>query len=91
MEKLSVGGAPAILSVKLKNGTSYEQRVDYAKGTIQNPMTPGELEDKFRGLASMVLSDKGVENVIRSVRELESLDNIGNLVSLLTFDAVNND
>jgi len=34
----------------LKSGTTLERQVDTAKGDPRNPMTPSELEEKFRGL-----------------------------------------
>ena len=86
LERLPVKMCPSRVTIKLKNGTVYTKRVDYAKGTVQNPMTKEELEDKFRGLASMVLSDDGVENIIQTVRRLEELDNVYKLGLLLMVD-----
>ena len=83
LEKIAVGGAPAIVSIKLNNGTLLEQRVDYAKGTIQNPMTPEELEAKFRGLASTALPEKQVEKIISLLKQLDQLDDITRLARLL--------
>ena len=57
-EKLKVDGAPAIVTIKLKDGSSYREQVDYAKGTTNNPMLWPELEEKFRGLAQGAISGK---------------------------------
>jgi hypothetical protein len=46
-------------------------------------MTTGELETKFRGLASTVMPEKKVEDIIRVMRKLEEMDNIVNLGPLL--------
>lgn len=83
LEKPSEDSAPAEVTIRLKDGTIYKERVDYAKGTVQNPMTKDELQDKFKGLASMVLSDDRVEKIIQTVEELEKLDNVYQLGSLL--------
>lgn len=83
LNELAGDTAPSKVTIKLKNGTIYEARVDYARGTVQNPMTKEELEDKFRGLASAVISDKQLENIIQTVRSLEELDNVCKLGSLL--------
>jgi 2-methylcitrate dehydratase PrpD len=83
LEKLPVGGAPARVTIKLKDGTVHEEQVNYARGTIQNPMTKAELEDKFRGLASMALSDDRIEKIIRTVDALEELDKVDKLGLLL--------
>jgi 2-methylcitrate dehydratase PrpD len=88
LEKLAVGSAPAIVMIRLKDGTLLEQRVDYARGTIQNPMTHEELEEKFRGLASSVLPEKRVEKIVGMLKQLDQLDDISRLVRLLKTDPV---
>lgn len=40
----------AIVTVKLKNGERYVQRVDYPKGEPENPITQPEMYDKFFSL-----------------------------------------
>ena len=40
----------AIVTVKTDKG-DFVERVDYPKGEPENPLTPAELEEKFRGLA----------------------------------------
>lgn len=83
-EKLKVDdGGPALVTVKLKNGTTHVEQVDYARGSIQNPMNLQALEDKFRGLTSAVLPSKRIEAIIQTVRRLEEVDNINRLASLL--------
>lgn len=85
-EKLAesaVGGAPAIVTIKLKNGTTYQARVDYAKGTKRNLMTKKELEQKFKDLASSVLPEKRVETILKTVGNLEEIERINTLVPLL--------
>jgi 2-methylcitrate dehydratase PrpD len=77
------GMAPAAVTIRLNDGTVYQKQVDYARGTVQKPMTGRELEDKFRGLASMALPEKQVENIIKTVSELENIKNIRQLSSLL--------
>ena len=39
--------SPAILKVTLADGQTFEQRVDYQTGSIQNPMTQAQVEEKF--------------------------------------------
>ncbi len=83
LEKMPPESNPAKVTIKLKNGTVYRERVDFSKGTVQNPMTKEELEDKFRSLAAMVMPEKQVEDIIRIVGKLEVVDNVINLGSLL--------
>jgi hypothetical protein len=47
-------------------------------------MTEEEVLDKFRSNAKMVISEKQSEEVIVSVRKLESIDHVQKLVDLLT-------
>ena len=42
----------ALVTVKLRDGTSRSARVDYAKGDPENPMTAQELEEKRRSLSA---------------------------------------
>jgi 2-methylcitrate dehydratase PrpD len=86
MEKSNPAGAPAHVEIHLKNGSIHQSTVQYAKGTIQNPMTRKELEDKFRELTAKLLTKAHAEKIVRIVRELEELDDLRKLISLLTPD-----
>jgi 2-methylcitrate dehydratase PrpD len=83
LEEKSAAAAPAIVTIKLKNGEVHKKRVDYAKGTIKNPMNIKELEDKFKGLATMVVSNNQSEKIIQTAMGLEDMDDISKLASLL--------
>jgi 2-methylcitrate dehydratase PrpD len=83
LEEKSAEAAPAIVTIKLKNGKVHKRRVDYARGTIKNPMTQKELQDKFRGLASRAIASDRAEKIIETVMGLEGMDDITGLVSLL--------
>jgi len=79
----SAAAAPAIVTIKLKNGKAYKKRVDYAKGTINNPLTIDELKDKFSGLTNQALSGDRTDKIIKTVMKLEEIDDISRLISLL--------
>ena len=74
----------ARVTVKLKNGTAYQEKVDYCKGLPQNPLTRKELEQKFRGLASAVADKDRVEEIISVVHGLEKQNDTSALISLLS-------
>jgi 2-methylcitrate dehydratase PrpD len=82
-EKLKVDVGPALVTIKLNNGTTYIEQVDYARGSIQNPMSRQELDIKFRGLTQGIIPAKKTEDIIQTVNELEYLDNINKLAALL--------
>ena len=71
------------LKVTLKDGRILEKEEKFQKGNLQNPLTQGELTDKYRRLASSVLSHERTEKVISAVRRLDELRDVGELTSLL--------
>ncbi|MFC2065942.1 MmgE/PrpD family protein [Chloroflexota bacterium] len=71
------------VAVKLKDGTTYREKTEYAKGMPENPFTTEELRDKFRDLSSMVLQQQQVEKAIETLDSLEKLGNIHMLVRTL--------
>jgi 2-methylcitrate dehydratase PrpD len=72
------------LKVTLKNGTVLEKDEKFQKGNVHHPLTQAELTDKYRGLASYVLSNEKTERVLDAVRRLDQLENVSQLTSLLT-------
>jgi 2-methylcitrate dehydratase PrpD len=72
------------LKVTLKDGRVLEKEEKFQKGNLQNPLTQAELTDKYRGLASSVLSRERTDKVINAVRRLDELKDVGELTSLLT-------
>ena len=69
--------------VKLKNGTTYQEKTEYSKGMPENPFTDQELRDKVRDLSSVVLPKQQVESIIEMVDSLEDLDNVHILARML--------
>jgi 2-methylcitrate dehydratase PrpD len=82
-DNLPPGSAPSKVIIRLKDGSSFEETIDYAKGTIQNPMTKMELESKFKELTSRVFPKRQVESIMRTVSGLEDVENIHQLSSRL--------
>ncbi|MEW6671920.1 MAG: MmgE/PrpD family protein [Thermodesulfobacteriota bacterium] len=84
MDKRFPQEEPSEITVQLKDGATYRASVNFAKGSLGNPLTEEELRDKFRILAGNVLSRATVESIIDSVSNLEKLHNIGELTGLIT-------
>jgi 2-methylcitrate dehydratase PrpD len=76
-------GNPAKVIIKLRDGTTYEDTVYAAKGSILNPMTKEEVYQKFRGFASVALPHHKTETIIETIAELKHVDNIRKLSELL--------
>ena len=72
----------AIVIVHTQHG-DYSQRVDYPKGEPENPLSKGELENKFRSLALYGgLTAEECDAVIGEIwKEDFSLEKIMNLIS----------
>ncbi len=87
LEKMPPESNAAQVTIIMKSGEIYEERVDYSKGTVQNPMTKAEILDKFRGLSSTVLPAARVNKIIEVVETLEDLDDVGKLCPLLVAKA----
>jgi 2-methylcitrate dehydratase PrpD len=76
-------GAPAIVEVQTQEGHIYRERVDYAKGNRQNPLTQAELHGKFLRWATTSIDGRQAERIIEMTARLEQLDDIGELALLL--------
>jgi 2-methylcitrate dehydratase PrpD len=73
----------ARVTIKLKNGTSHQEKLDGPKGSPENPVARNEVVSKFRNLTGMILSGDRVEKIIKSVEELDDLGNISTLCKML--------
>ena len=71
------------VTVRLKNGTTYQEKLEGARGTPVNPMPRAEVEDKFRDLATVVMPCSQVEEIIKVVGSLDEVQNISTLCKLL--------
>jgi aconitate decarboxylase len=72
------------MEVQLRDGKSYSERVLHAKGSDKHPMTRDEVLQKFRLLASRVLSRSRVENLEDTLLNLEKLSDARKIARLLT-------
>jgi 2-methylcitrate dehydratase PrpD len=72
------------LEVQLQDGRSYSEKVLHAKGSDKHPMTRAEALQKFRLLASRVLSRSRVERLEDRLLNLEKLDDARTIAKLLT-------
>jgi 2-methylcitrate dehydratase PrpD len=72
------------LRVRLKDGRVVEEWQDHPRGGPDSPMGRDEIEAKFRGNASLVMSDERASRVIREVRALEAQSNLETLMKSLS-------
>jgi len=72
------------LEVHLQDGKTFSERVLHAKGSDKHPMTSDEVLQKFRLLASRVLSRFRVEKIEATLLGLEKLGDARTIAKLLT-------
>ncbi|KAK7064796.1 2-methylcitrate dehydratase [Favolaschia claudopus] len=69
----------ADITVFLSNGTTLQKHVQHALGSVEVPMTPAKLEEKFLDQVSLVLGAEGAQSVSRACWALETFENITDL------------
>jgi 2-methylcitrate dehydratase PrpD len=75
--------APAIVEVVTTDGLTFRKRVDSAKGRSENPLSQAELEAKFVRLAASAVGEARALEIIATVRRLEELTDIRELIELM--------
>jgi aconitate decarboxylase len=72
------------LEVQLRDGKHYSEKILHAKGSDKDPMTRNEVLQKFRLLASRVLSRNRVEQLEDTLLNLEKLHDARKIAKLMT-------
>nr|WP_298099256.1 MmgE/PrpD family protein [uncultured Shinella sp.] len=83
----SIGVEPAIVTIETKSGAIYSERVNHALGSPENPVSEEALIAKFRDCAAYSkkpLSGETVDRIIELCLHLEELDDIGELIALMS-------
>lgn len=72
---------PARIEVRTRDGRTLTAGTDNPRGDPENPVSSGELEEKFRGLAVPVVGEGPADRLVRGVRGLAELDDVGRLMA----------
>jgi 2-methylcitrate dehydratase len=72
---------PCDLEIVLKSGQRKNVRVEYHRGHWKNPMTDGEIEEKFRALAGRQLPAAQTDDLLRRLWALDGLPKAGELIA----------
>ena len=75
------------VAVTLANGVEYSHKIDVPKGDDPNPMTREELSAKFKDCTHLSLTQKEIEEVLRTIHNLDSLGSISELMNRITYTA----
>jgi 2-methylcitrate dehydratase len=72
-------GIPNRITVKLKDGTALEGRVDAPRGHALNPMSDEEVVAKYMTMAGPMLGDRAAEEALEPMWTLEEQDDLGDV------------
>ena len=73
---------PSEIEIKTISGELYSTIITDPKGDISNPMSLEELLNKFRALASKRINSETTEKIIKTIMDLENLNNVGRLFKI---------
>jgi 2-methylcitrate dehydratase PrpD len=73
----------SIVEVATTDGRRLCRRVDHAKGTMENPLTPEEIHQKYMKLATTVTSAAHAERIADAVRRLQRVEDVRGLGAML--------
>jgi 2-methylcitrate dehydratase PrpD len=73
---------PARVTVELRDGRRATHACDSHRGDFQDPFSEAELREKFRELAAVALTSKGVSLVEQAIDRCEDWDDVGVLTTL---------
>jgi 2-methylcitrate dehydratase PrpD len=73
----------ATATIRTRDGRMLTATIPEATGFPDNPLPPRSLEDKFLGLATVILPGERAEQLRDTILNLEALDDIGQLTGLL--------
>ena len=84
-EELERAGArfQGLVEVTLKDGKTLREHVSNCRGRPQNPMSPEEVEKKAAWLMEPVLGKRNVDQIIDSIRRIETLGSARELTNLM--------
>lgn len=85
-EKMFPEKQPSRVKIRLKDGQEFAAQLDFPKGDPREPMSEQDLDNKFKGLSSDLLSESRQKKVKDAIWNLESFQNIGGFMNILNAD-----
>src|SRR5438034_3842790 len=87
-EQIEIRADPALGEVQAAveidmNGATFKAHCDHPRGSPENPLSRGQIEDKFRTYAAGVLSPAAIAGTIDAVANLEKLGSVRKLMAML--------
>jgi 2-methylcitrate dehydratase PrpD len=71
------------VTLELNDGRTYTERVDHPTGTPENPMSDTMVQEKFHGLASVVLGGEKADKAQNALWSVDAMPDVSQLIPLL--------
>jgi 2-methylcitrate dehydratase len=82
--RVSEGKLPCRIEVVSKSGVRKKAATDYPRGHYKNPMSDGEIEEKFRTHARRVLPDERIDSALRTLWGIDRAPNLDGLFAAVS-------
>jgi 2-methylcitrate dehydratase PrpD len=79
----SVAGSQATVDIAMADGTTHTVRCEHPLGAFENPVSRGQIEQKFRTYAQDFLPDAHIADAIGAVERLEDFGSVRRLMDVL--------
>jgi aconitate decarboxylase len=83
-------GDGARATARLNDGRTVSAECLHFKGSVGNPMSPAERQEKFRYCTRHALSDRATENLLGLLERLETVDDVSSLMDVMRTRALAN-
>ena len=80
----AVREAGAVVTVRLKDGRSFEETVERCSGSLECPLSDEAMDEKVHGLADPMLGAASTREMIRACREVAELEDASALARIAT-------
>lgn len=80
---LSIDEAPAMVRIRLRNGTLLEEKVIQPLGSPTNPLNRTQLVAKYKDCTLRILPPKKVERSLDMLSQLENMSDVADLIQQL--------
>ena len=67
----------AAIRIVMADGRILETSLEHCRGSVERPMSEGDLEEKFVGQAMPIIGPKNVSRVIEMCRAVEAMEDVG--------------
>jgi 2-methylcitrate dehydratase PrpD len=79
----ALNGVEATVDVQMTDGTTLRARCEHPRGSSENPLSPAQVEGKFRTYAAGRIAAASIDGVVDAVNRLEQLSSARTLIDLL--------